>query len=102
MEIDRIPNMKNLSIENCIDPAPAGSKTEFIDFSKIDYSVGEVPLSWRSLRSFDEACDWYSKECEGHFVEELIPYLVKETLPKVDKRKKGFNLKFGKFVLSFP
>ena len=38
MDFGCIPNMTGLTIEHCIDDAPAGSKTEWIDFSSIDYS----------------------------------------------------------------
>ena len=97
MEVDRIPNMTGLEIDHLIDPAPAGCKTEWIDFSKIDYNdKREVPLSWKRIKSFDEACEWYSKECDGKYPDEIIPYLVKKSIePAMVKQKKKKKKRFG-------
>ena len=59
MDIACIPNMTGLHIEHLIDPAGPGEKTEWLDFSKIDYNdKREVPLSWKRIKTFDEACSW--------------------------------------------
>ena len=108
MDIDCIPNMTGLEIEHFIDDAPAGSKTEWIDFSKIDYTDRrEVPLSWKRIKTFEEACDWYANRCEGKYPDEVIPYLVKKSIEpamvKEGKEKKGngFFRRFGKFIVNF-
>ena len=111
MDLDCIPNMIGLTIEHCIDDAPAGSKTEWIDFSSIDYSdKRDVPLSWKRIKTFEEACDWYSKECEGKYPDEIIPYLVKKSIepamvkPKKKRKKKkrySFFRTFGEFFVRF-
>ena len=111
MDIECIPNMTGLTVEHCIDPAPAGAKTEWIDFSKIDYSdKREVPLSWKRIKTFAEACDWYAKECDGKYPDEIIPYLVKKSIEpamvkeeKKLKKKKRFSFfrRFGKFIVTF-
>ena len=103
--------MTGLHIEHFIDPAPAGCKTEWIDFSKIDYNdKREVPLSWKNLKSFDDACEWYSKECEGKYPGEIIPYLVKKSIEpamvkeeKKKKKKKRFSFirRIGRFIVRF-
>ena len=55
MDIACIPNMTGLHIEHLIDPAGPGEKTEWLDFSKIDYNdKREVPLSWKRIKTFDE------------------------------------------------
>ena len=109
MDIDCIPNMTGLAIEHFIDDAPAGSKTEWIDIDKIDYlDKRDVPLSWKRIKTFEEACDWYSKECEGKYPDEIIPYLVKKSIEpamvKVEKKKKkkgGFFKRMGEFIVKF-
>ena len=112
MEVDRIPNMTGLEIDHLIDPAPAGSRTEWIDFSKIDYNDRrQVPLSWKRLKTFDEACEWYSKACEGKYPDDIIPYLVKKSIePAMVKQQKknaprnmkpGFMRRVGEFIVNF-
>ena len=108
MELDRIPNMTGLEIEDCIDPAPAGCKTEWIDFSKIDYNdKREVPLSWKRIKTFDEACAWYAKQCDGKYPDEIVPYLVKKSIEpamvkeKKKKKKNGFLKRCGEFIVQF-
>ena len=109
MEIDRIPNMTGLNIEHCIDPAGPGEKTEWIDISRIDYGDSrDVPLSWKRIKTFEEACDWYGKECEGKYPPEIIPYLVKKCIEpamvkeeKKKKKKDGFFRRMGEFVVKF-
>ena len=109
MDFGCIPNMTGLAIEHCIDTAPAGAKTEWIDFSSIDYcDKRDVPLSWKRIKTFEEACDWYSKECEGKYPDEIIPYLVKKSIEpamvKVEKKKKkkcGFFRRMGEFIVKF-
>ena len=108
-----IPNMKNLRIEHCIDPAPAGCKTVWIDIADIDYEDEHgVPISWKRVRTFDEACEWYANQFP-HYNEEIIPYLVRKTIKvgldkkrkeKATKKKKKsrFSIKFGKYVIKFP
>jgi hypothetical protein len=109
MDFDCIPNMTGLEIEDLIDPAGAGEKTTFLDFSKIDYTdKREVPLSWKRLKTFDDACAWYADKCDGKFPDEIIPYLVKKSIEpamvkkkKKKKRKSGYRRRFGKFKLQF-
>ena len=112
MDVECIPNMTGLRIEHLIDPAGPGERTEWLDFSKIDYNdKREVPLSWKRIKTFDEACDWYSKECDGKYPDEIIPYLVKKSIEparvkeekKKKKKKKRFSFvrRFGEFVLNF-
>ena len=108
MNVDYIPNMTGLEIEHFIDPAGPGEKTEWLDFSKIDYNdKREVPLSWKRIKTFDEACAWYAKECEGKYPDEIIPYLVKKSIePAMVKKKRkkkrfGFFRTFGEFVVKF-
>ena len=109
MDIDCIPNMTGLTIEHLIDDAPAGSKTEWIDITKIDYGdTRDVPLSWKRIKTFEEACDWYSKECDGKYPDEIIPYLVKKSIEpamvkeeKKKKKKGGFFRRMGEFIVKF-
>ena len=113
MDVERIPNLTNLKIEHCIDEAGAGEKTEWLDFSKINYTdKREVPLSWKCLQSFDEACDWYAKEMDGKYHPAIIPYLVKKSIEpamvRVKKKKTrnkklrfSFFRRFGKFNIKF-
>lgn len=110
--LECIPNMTGLTIEDFIDPAGPGEKTEWLDFSKIDYlDKREVPLSWKRLKSFDDACAWYANACDGVYPDEIIPYLVKKSIEpaKVSRKKKrrkkktrfSFWRRFGDFNIVF-
>ena len=102
MDLDCIPNMTGLTIEHCIDDAPAGSKTEWIDLAKIDYcDERDVPMSWKRIKTYDEACSWYAKECEGKYPDEIIPYLVKKYVEPKQKKRKGFFRQLGEFIVKF-
>jgi hypothetical protein len=112
MDLDSIPNLSGLVIEDLIDHgAGPGEKTTFLDFSKIDYTdKREVPLSWKCLKTFDDACAWYANECGGKYPEAIIPYLVKKSIePAMVKKKKrrkkrrasGYKRRFGRFNVKF-
>ena len=110
MELAAIPNMINLKLHHCMDPAPSGEKTIAIPKGKLDY-LGEegVPLSWKSCKSFEDAVDWYREQLP--FVNEtVLPYLVRKTLypsqkdKKTPKRKKprpSFTRRHGNFRVKF-
>ena len=108
MEVHRIPDMTGLEIKHFIDPAGPGEKTEWLDLAKIDYNdKRDVSLSWKRIKTFEEACDWYANKCEGKYPDEIIPYLVKKSIEPAmvkqqkKKKKNGFFKRIGEFIVKF-